>query len=361
MNQPKLISIIGARPHYMKVAPVHREAIRCGLKHDIIHTGQHYNEELTSNYEAEFNLPRAVLNLNVGSGPQVLQMAKIMEGLDQAFDQMTPDCVLVYGDTNSTAAAAIVAAKKNIPLAHVEAGLREFRKDVPEEINKLLIDSVADLLFCPTPSAVNQLKREGKKEGVYFSGDVVYDLVTNSRKTRAVDTILSRKLKNKPFYFITVHREKNTDSNERLTQIVSAIKQLDHQVVFSVHPRTKKALETYDLWESLQVDDVYTVDSRPFWETQWLIANATMTLTDSGGISKESFFHRTPCLLLDDQIEWTELVESGWLKICGANQSNILLGVKTFEKSESTSNVFGKGDAANIIIEEIIKYHAARK
>lgn len=362
MKNPKLLSVIGARPHYMKVAPVHREALKHGLSHEILHTGQHYDKALTENYEREFDLPKSVFNLNVGSKDQAKQLGEMIIGLDDFFRKYLPDMVLVYGDTNSTAAAAIAAAKSYIPVVHVEAGLREFRKDVPEEINKLLIDAVSDLFFCPTQSSVEQLRKEGKFEGVFYAGDIVYDLVKNNAdKIESVETILTRKLVNKPFYFVTIHRDGNTSSRKRMTEIVQTIKQLHHQVVFSVHPRTKKALMKFKLWNELQIDKIYTTDSRPFWETQWLIANSVLTLTDSGGISKESYFHQKGCLLLDDQIEWNELVDTGWIKVCGANSAKINNLLSTFQLPSDAPKFFGQGNTAQIILNEIIKYHASRK
>ena len=358
-----LISVIGARPHYMKVAPLHRELVGREIRHDLVHTGQHYDDALTKVYEQEFNLPPAKINLTTGSVSPGLQIGNMIIKLNELFQEQKPDVVLVYGDTNSTAAAAIAAVKNNIPVAHVEAGLREFRKDVPEEINKLLVDAVSELFFCPTQSAANQLIIEGKTEGVYVTGDIVYDLIHNDEsQLMSVDTILTNKLRDKPFYFVTIHRQSNTTDQTRLKNIVECLLALEHQVVFSVHPRTKEALKRFGLWEAIQIPRIYTLESRPFWETQWLIANAKLTLTDSGGISKESFFHGTGCILLDDQIEWGELVTTGWIKISSPVDNNIVDSVMSYERpTVKPSNVFGDGLASKIMVDAIIKYHASRK
>jgi len=345
----------------MKVTPIHRETTRQGIYHEILHTGQHYDAELAANFEREFNLPKPIANLRVGSSRQAVQLADVIAGVDRQIEVTQPDFILVYGDTNSTAGAAIAAAKNNIPLVHVEAGLREFRKDVPEEINKLLIDSISDIHCCPTIAAVEQLKKEGKTDSILFSGDIVLDTITHAHeKINAVDSVLTRKLNNEKYYFATIHRAANTNNKQRLKSIVQAFLNLPHQVVFAVHPRTRNALQAFNLWDELQIDQIYTVGSRPFYETQWLISHAELTLTDSGGISKESFFHKTGCLLLDEQIEWQELVASGWINVCGTETKDILSAATTFVKPQVEEAIFGYGNAAELIINEIKKYYATR-
>ncbi len=358
-----VISIIGNRPHFIKLAPVSKALKTAQIKETIVHTGQHYDDMLSSHFIKELGINPPHYNLNVGSETPLIQFAKILSGLEPIFNKLQPDMVLVFGDTNSTAAGAIAAAKSNIPIAHIESGLREYDKNIPEEINKLLTDSVADLLFSPTKTGVKNLKIEGKIKNVYNVGDVGLDLIQqNENKILSAEKILTElNLKKNEFIFMTCHREANTNGPKPLKEILNAANKLNKKIVFPIHPRTKKAINKYQLNDLVNAEHWNIIEPIGFFDTQALIKNAAYCLTDSGGIIKESYFHKTPCIIIDKQTEWIEAVKEGWCQVCGPDQSKILDATKKLSNNINHLNSLGNGTASKQIVDIIVKYLSKEK
>jgi len=360
----KILTIVGARPHFIKAVSV-SNAIQnaSNLNEIIVHTGQHYDYRMSQLFFDELKLPAPKYNLEVGSGRPAWQMGQIIIKLDKVVEREKPDLMIVYGDTNSTAAAAITAAKNNVPLAHIEAGLREHCKQVPEEINKLLTDAVSDLYFCPTPTGVENLKKEGITKNVFHVGDVGIDLISQgTEKLSGAKKLLNvHKVKPREYFFMTCHRAANTDEVEKLSEILSILSELDSDVIFSVHPRTRRAIDKFSLDKYLDFPNIKTITPLGFWETQIFIKNAKMILTDSGGIIKEAYYHRVPAIILDTQSEWIETIEEGWNYLAGPNKQKVLNRIKSFERPSVHSNSLGNGTAATQIIKRILAYLNAEK
>ncbi len=347
----------------------------------LVHTGQHYDHELSQQFFDELGLPTPQYNLEIGSGRHAFQMGQILIKLDAVLEKEQPDMVVVFGDTNSTSAAAITVAKNNIPLAHVEAGLREWNKRIPEEINKLLTDSVTDLYFCPTPTGVENLEKQGITDGVHLVGDIGIDLIVNNlEKIEKNKTALFDRLNQTPapegsqitssnklliknhqitegeYFFMTCHRASNTDDVEKLKQILSVFDDINEPIIFPIHPRTRATVEKHGLQYLLEKPHVQVIEPIGFWDTQTLIRHAKMVLTDSGGVIKEAYFHKVRCCILDNQIEWIEAVNEGWSKITGANRLKIIDAIKTFETPTVFSGFLGDGTAAQQIVFIINSY-----
>ncbi len=351
----KILTLLGNRPHFIKAASVSKAIAKHGsLEEIIIHSGQHYDKSMSSNFFDELGLPTPKYNLDVGSKEPIEQMAEIMTKLQPIIDYEKPDLFVVYGDTNTTAAGAITAAKNNIKLAHIEAGLREFNKSVPEEINKLLTDSVTDLFFTPTQAGFDNLQREGKSKHVYLSGDVGIDLIYQGmdKIQAASEIILDKNLLRKGKYiFMTCHRQANTDIKENLENILKAVAEIDEPVVFTMHPRTKNAIAKHELGKYLVHSHIIVLDPLKFWETQALVSNARMCITDSGGIIKEAYFHKVPSIIIDTQSEWIETIDEGWNHIAGPDTEKILSLVDSIKQPDYHSNCLGDGTASERIVD----------
>ena len=349
----KILTVVGARPQFIKAAPLSKAIAESeNLTEILVHTGQHYDYALSQQFFEELGLPTPQYNLEIGSGRHAYQMGLILIKLDAVLEKEKPDMVVVFGDTNSTAAAAITAAKNNIPLAHVEAGLREWNKQIPEEINKMLTDSVTDLYFCPTTTGVKNLQKQGITEGVYLVGDIGIDLIINNLDKIDTHKTLLQKLEitEGGYFFMTCHRAGNTDDVENLKQILSVFEGITETVIFPIHPRTRATIEQNGLQHYLEKPHIKVIEPIGFWDTQILIRSAKMVLTDSGGVIKEAYFHHVPCIILQHEIEWIEAVEEGWSKLTGANHTEILEAIKTFIIPSSSTNFLGNGTAANQIV-----------
>ncbi|MCG8406997.1 MAG: UDP-N-acetylglucosamine 2-epimerase (non-hydrolyzing) [Phycisphaerales bacterium] len=322
----KIISVVGARPQFIKAAPVSR-AIRRHHQEILVHTGQHYDYEMSQVFFEGLNLPAPDYDLGVGSDSHAEQTAKMLTRLEPVILDEKPEMVLVYGDTNSTLAAAVAAAKLCLPLAHVEAGLRSFNRSMPEEINRILTDRVSQLLFCPTQTSVNNLKRENVEEGVHLVGDVMFDVALEAvDRAEKNSTILGRLGVGKKEYLLaTVHRAGNTDDLASLNGIVEAFLELGEPLVLPLHPRTKKLLENTGLYEKL-ADAKHITLTEPLGYLDFIMLqkNAVKILTDSGGVQKEACFHKVPCITLREDTEWVETVTSGWNVLVGADKTRIL-------------------------------------
>ncbi len=345
----KIASVIGTRPNFVKAAPVSR-ALRKKFDELIIHTGQHYDYEMDKIFFDELQIPVPDYHLGVGSGLHGFQTGEIMKKVEKVFVEEKPDLVLVYGDCNSTLAGALVASKLHIKVAHIEAGLRSFDKNMPEEINRALADHCSDLLFCPTKTAVNNLDREGLIEGVYLTGDVMVDALLHNKDISAQSKIIEeRGLKSKHYIVATVHRQSNTDNKKNLKSIVAAFCELSERIIFPMHPRTEKFLKRYGLFDDLRkkVNIIKPLGHIDFLK---LINNAKKILTDSGGLQKEAYILKVPCITIRDNTEWVETVEDGWNVLVGADKGKIIEIGNTFAPKRKQRHVFGDGGASEKIV-----------
>lgn len=311
----KVVTVVGARPQFVKAAVVTR-ALRANdnVTEILVHTGQHYDPMMTDIFFDELRIPRPNVNLGIGSGGHGVQTGRMLEKLDPVLEAEAPDWVLVYGDTNSTLAGALAAAKQNMPVAHVEAGLRSFNRSMPEEINRLLADQISSILFTPTAQAVANLRREGMEEArIRPIGDVMYDAALFYAKE-----VQDRKPAGDygRFALATVHRAENTDDLDRLRNIMDALSELagSMTVVLPLHPRTRKRLEDLNLLERYGADITF-LEPLGYLDMIALEREAALILTDSGGVQKEAYFFQTPCVTLRDETEWTELVDLGWNRL----------------------------------------------
>jgi UDP-N-acetylglucosamine 2-epimerase len=316
----KIISIVGARPQFIKLSALSRK-LRKRHREIVLHTGQHYDYELSRVFFSELSLPKPDYHLGVGSAEHGEQTGRMLKGIEEVLLFEKPDIVIVYGDTNSTLAGALAGAKQNIPVAHVEAGLRSFVKTMPEEINRVLTDHVSSLLFCPTPTSVKNLKKEGITEGVHLVGDVMYDSLEENLAVAEKRSKIMKKLDLTPkdFYLVTVHRAENTDTKENLKKLCRVLASLDRKTVFPVHPRTRKKLSEFKLLKRLlSLKHLLPIDPVSYLDMLVLEKNAKYVLTDSGGVQKEAFFLRTPCLTMRKETEWVETLAGG---------NNIMVGL----------------------------------
>ena len=357
----RIAHVVGVRPHFMKLASLyHRISQRAEMSQVVIHSGQHYDHNLYGAFLDDFDLPDPDYNLEVVADDQTTQVGSMIEKFGALFTRLNPDMVFVYGDTNTTVAGAIAAAKTNIPLAHVEAGLREFDKSIPEEVNKLLIDAVADLLFCPTATAVEILERGNPVGEVHLVGDVVTDLVLNESDKLDTTVLEQLELKDGEYFFATCHRAVNTGSRSNLYSILEAFAEAHKPVIFAIHPRTKKAVNNHGLDSLLSSANIRVVEPQNFWSTQALIKHAAATITDSGGVIKESYLHQTPCIIIDYQTEWVETVNEGWATIAGPNSAEIASALVNIPKGDAQSMFLGDGNASGQIIVHSLNYLNAK-
>jgi UDP-N-acetylglucosamine 2-epimerase len=346
----KIASIVGVRPQFVKASVVSKQ-LRKEHEEVLIHTGQHYDYKMNNVFFSELNIPEPEYFLGIGSGSHGYQTGEMLKKIEEVLIKEEPDIVLTYGDTNSTLAGALSAAKLHIKNAHVESGLRSFDRSMPEEINRILTDHCSDLLFCPTKNAVDNLKTEGITTNVYLTGDVMADsLLYNKEIAEERSTILSDlDLNSKEYAVATIHRASNTDNRENLTNIVDAFSQLDETIVFPLHPRTQKLLKEYGLYESLS-SSVKLVEPLGFLDFIKLMAHSKMILTDSGGIQKEAYILKIPCITLRENSEWVETIEDGWNVLVGTDKEKIFQAVNSFHPSlKLHKDRFGNGDAAEKI------------
>jgi UDP-GlcNAc3NAcA epimerase len=349
--------VVGARPQFIKAAAVSR-AIRAtrGMREVLVHTGQHYDRGMSSVFFNELDIPRPNRNLGVGSGSHGEQTGRMLEALDCTLSMEMPDWVFVYGDTNSTLAGALAAAKLKIPLAHVEAGLRSFNRDMPEEINRVAADHAADLLFAPTRKAVANLRREGiDRRSIVRVGDVMYDAALYyGRKADRTSCVLGKLgLAGRDYVLGTVHRAENTDDRQRLLAIFAALRQLsrDIAVVVPVHPRTRNALARarWGTGGALRL-----IDPVGYLDMLMLEKHARPIATDSGGVQREAFFYRVPCATLRTETEWMELVEAGWNRLVAPFAAadiyrRLRRMLTSFRRPRNAPDLYGTGDAARRI------------
>jgi UDP-N-acetylglucosamine 2-epimerase (non-hydrolysing) len=344
----KIVSVVGARPQFIKAAQVSRE-IRKNHEEVIVHTGQHYDPPMSDMFFHELKIPQPNHNLGVGSGSHAEQTGQMVIGIEKILMDEEPDLVLVYGDTNSTLAGGLAAVKVEIPIAHVEAGLRSFNNRMPEEINRVLVDRISRFLFCPTTTAVDNLKNEGITDGVHLVGDVMYDAALHNRELAVKSQILQKLgLKEKDYLLVTVHRPSNTDERENLEAIVDALISSGETIVLPVHPRTLKSLKKFKLHAKLD-EAIKLIEPAGYLDFTCLAMNAKKILTDSGGVQKEAYFHGVPCITLREETEWVETVKDGWNVLVGANKDRILDAVGTFQPEGERGESYGDGKAGEKI------------
>jgi UDP-GlcNAc3NAcA epimerase len=376
----KILTIIGARPQIIKAAALSKaiKSYSDKIKEIIVHTGQHYDENMSNVFFSELGIPVPDYNLGVGSGNHGEQTAKMITGLEEILLKEKPECIVLYGDTNSTLAGAIAASKIHIPVVHIEAGLRSFNKAMPEEINRIACDHVSTLLFSPTKSGIINLEKEGFKlnnqppfhidnPGVFHCGDIMYDnSLYYSEIAGQKTTILNdHQLSGNDFLLVTIHRNNNTDEPARLNAIFSALQKISIdkslKIVLPLHPRTssllEKNVEKHLLAEIRENTNFKIIAPASFLEMIALEKNARMIITDSGGVQKEAFFFQKPCIILRDETEWIELVQNGNAMLVGADEIKILKSFNDlYSKTDfSWPEMFGDGKAAYFICEQMIK------
>ena len=352
----KILTVVGARPQFIKAAAVSR-ALRsaAGVEEVLVHTGQHYDENMSDVFFEELEIPRPDHDLEIGSAPHGAQTGRMLEAVERVIVEEKPDRVLVYGDTNSTLAGALAAVKLHVPVAHVEAGLRSFNRSMPEEINRVLTDHASDVLFAPTEAAVSNLRREGiPGSRVHQVGDVMYDAALHyGAKAEAASRALGRLgLEPKGYVLATVHRAENTDDPARLRAVFEGLASVaeDTAVVVPLHPRTREALRR----AQLQAGRVMLTDPVSYLDMIMLEKNARLVVTDSGGVQKEAFFHRVPCVTLRDETEWTELLELGWNRLVPPRSTEAVAdGVRDALRPQAPAEAqpYGDGKSAKRIAE----------
>lgn len=378
----KIITIVGARPQFIKASAISRtlqEMYAAEIQEIIVHTGQHYDYGMSDVFFEELAIPSPKYNLNVGSKTHGTQTGEMMIAIEEVLLKEQPDLVVVYGDTNSTIAGALAAAKLHIPVAHVEAGLRSFNKKMPEEINRILTDHLSALLFVPTETGMKNLSKEGftfnasasvSNENPLMSlcGDVMYDNALFFSKDAKEWEVIKEKynltdLAN--YLLFTIHRPANTDDKEKLTELVEtmlALAEKGYSIVFPVHPRTKKAMENKldeELFTQLMThQNIKTLPPLSYIEMLHFEKNALMVATDSGGVQKEGYFFKKPILILREETEWTELLTHNNAVLCGSRKQEILEAVKNFSENQIQHfpNTFGDGHAAHVICKEVYDY-----
>jgi UDP-N-acetylglucosamine 2-epimerase len=369
----KIISIIGARPQFIKAAVVSQKLIENGIDEKIVHTGQHYDFNMSDIFFKELNIAEPAYYLNIGSASHGEQTGRMLTEIEKVLLEEKPGMVLVYGDTNTTLAGSLAAVKLHIPVAHVEAGLRSFNKRMPEEINRILTDRVSDFLFSPTETGLENLKKEGFSNIVHAGesvppgsftlplavnvGDVMFDIALALKKKSNEHEVLTRHgLTPKEFLLATVHRAENTDDSTNLCNIWTAFKEMARQgktVFFPLHPRTRNALKTNGLLNEIIPGKLVLADPVSYTDMIVLESTARAIVTDSGGVQKEGYFFKTPCVIAREQTEWVELVDSGWNVLTGADSEKIVSAVLRFWENGVTAKesgaIFGNGDASDKI------------
>lgn len=337
----KVVSIIGTRPNYIKIAAIH-PLLKKIANHVIIDTGQHYDYQMAKIFYSEFMIPNPQYNLSVRSDDPTSQVAKMMLAIGPILKKEKPNLILVYGDTNSTLAGTLAGAMFNVTVGHIEAGVRSFDRTTPEEKNRLVVDELSDLLFCPTQTAANNLRQESNN--VFMTGDIMYDIFLTAKPS--VDILNKLKLTAKNYYYCTIHRQENTQNTKRLSSIFNQLPRLDKVTVLPVHPRTKKALVRL----KIPLKNIKLIQPVGHAHNLTLIQNSLFVITDSGGVQKEAYWSSIPCLTLRNSTEWPETLDHKWNQLTNPQKANILDKIKHFKKPKGQKNFFGDGHAAAKIV-----------
>lgn len=352
----KIVTIVGARPQFIKAAAVSCAIAKCeGIEEIIVHTGQHFDDNMSAVFFDELNIPTPKYNLGIGSLPHGAMTGRQLEGIEKILIAEKPDWLLVYGDTNSTAAGALAASKMLIPVAHVEAGLRSFNKAMPEEQNRIITDHLSSLLFAPTSAAVKHLQHEGiVGSHVEMVGDVMNDAaILFGKKATAPQSFLDSGFEVGSFVLATVHRPSTTDDPQKLIEVLHGFIGANVKIILPVHPRTRAKLTeiNFEFGENIRL-----VEPASYLEMLWLEANCSIIVTDSGGVQKEAFFNKKPCITLREETEWMETVELGWNTLCKIDRKAIAKLMTTVGAPLTYSNVYGDGHATTKIVASILAH-----
>lgn len=341
----KIISLIGTRPQYIKEAVLSKEFERQGVEEVLVDSGQHYDANMSGVFIKVLKMKKPKYNLNIGSDTHAKMTARIMVAFEDIVLKEKPKLILVYGDTNTTLAGALVGAKLNIPVAHVEAGIRSLPKEAPEEINRVIADKVSSLLFCPSRLTVENLKKENITKGVYFTGDVTYDLYLKMKRYFKNDVYKKLNLKENDYVVLTLHRSYNVDDKIKLKKILQQLQQIAKKIkiVFPIHPRTKKRVEEFGLNNLLA--NITVIDPVDYLNLMGLVQKSRLVITDSGGLQKETYYVGKHALVIMPDTGWRELIEIGWNKLANENNLSEVFDKDDFSK-RSLNNVYGTGDAA---------------
>lgn len=358
----RILTVVGARPQFIKAAAVSRvirDQYQTDIEEVLVHTGQHYDANMSKVFFEDLDIPEPKFNLEISGSQHGAMTGRMLEGIEKILIAEEPDWVLIYGDTNSTLAGVLAAAKLHIPVAHVEAGLRSFNMRMPEEVNRILSDRVSTKLFCPTQTAVDNLKMEGITQGVHNVGDVMYDVALFYKNIAIERSEVKQQLGlvGHEFALATCHRAENTDDLARLTEILKGLSAISRQmpVVFPLHPRTRKIIDMHGLQRLL--DQLVVVEPLAFLDMVALEQSAAVILTDSGGVQKEAFFYGIPCITMRDETEWVETVDMGWNTLVGASAAAIeqaFVQIKNLPAAKAA--VYGNGKAAQEILKNLTAY-----
>ncbi len=345
----RVLSVIGARPQFIKAALLSAEMQRRGVEEIIVHTGQHYDYAMSDIFFEQLHIPQPRFFLEVGSATHGVQTGEMMKRLEPIVVDASPDWVVVFGDTNSTLAGAVVAAKLNVPVAHVEAGLRSFNRTMPEEINRILADHVSAILFAPNENAAKQLRSEGIVRGIEVVGDLMLDLVKKAADSLPRDPAILSKLQLKPngYGIVTIHRAANTDDEATFRQIITGLRKVRFPLVFPVHPRTRALAEKLGVGRE---DTIRVCDPVSYFEMVALVRHARVVCTDSGGLQKEAFALSVPCVTLREETEWVETLENGWNVLAGCNPE-LIAGASMRPKPSSNVELDGQADCSRRIVD----------
>lgn len=347
----KILTVIGARPQFIKAASV-SNILRKSHEEILVHTGQHYDSNMSDIFFNELGIPKPNYNLDIGSGNHGFQTGKMLIELEELYLKEKPDLILVYGDTNSTLAGALTASKLLIPIAHIEAGLRSFNMNMPEEQNRVLTDHISKYLFAPTDTAVKNLKDENITKNVYNTGDVMFDAIKlfKEKALKTSSVLKNNNITPNEYILSTIHRAENTNNIDRLTNIINALNESNKTIVLPLHPRTHKFINDYGIKIN---NNVKIIEPVGYLDMINLENNSQKIITDSGGVQKEAYFMQKPCITMRDETEWIETVENGWNIITGSNKEKILDAIINFNPNGEQKMVFGLGNAADIISEKL--------
>jgi UDP-GlcNAc3NAcA epimerase len=354
----KIITIVGARPQFVKAATLSRQFSLLGIDEKIIHTGQHFDANMSEVFFNEMEIPKPAYQLDIHGVSHAVMTARMLEGIEPVLMRENPDGVLVYGDTNSTLAGALAASKLQIPLFHVEAGLRSFNMKMPEEINRIVTDRISNVLFCPTDTAVKNLHCEGFEKmpvTIFKNGDVMYDAALFYATKAELKSDILKQTGLTKFVLATVHRQENTDDIDNLRNIIAGLNEINRQipVIVPIHPRTRKILSQQNISPEFKL-----IDPVGYFDMILLLKNCELVITDSGGVQKEAFFFGKHCITLREETEWVELVENGFNILTGSNPEklNTAFQILSQKQSDFGINLYGKGYAAEIAAFEIQKF-----
>lgn len=363
----KIVTIVGARPQFVKAAALSRAVAlhqneSGSIYETIVHTGQHYDHNMSEVFFQQMGIPTPLYHLGIGGCTQGAMTGRMLEAIEKVLLKETPDWVVIYGDTNSTLAGTLAAAKLHIPVAHVEAGLRSFNRKMPEEINRIVADHCADLLFTPSKTATDQLLKENiSKQKICEVGDIMYDVAKHYKAIATVESsiLLDLNLSAKRYVLATIHRQENTDDSQRLSEIMAGLIAISKHlpVVMPLHPRTRQAVENSGLITDIQNSTLKIIDPIGYLDMIQLEVNAKAIATDSGGVQKEAYFFHVPCLTIRDETEWSELVQHGFNRLVPADRLEIY---RHFSEAMSThfkwlNGLYGTGNSAELIIQELVK------